>query len=164
MISPKEDEVANPKMKLSDRIKQARFASPQQESMLSVIVTGSWIIGEMASAMTPHGLTPAQYNALRILRGAHPELLTCGEIGSRLLDRTPDVTRMVTRLMKMGLVDRARADRDRRIVEVWITQKGLDLLKNVDPGVDETQDRLMGGLSADEHTQLITLLEKMRTG
>ncbi len=130
--------------------------------MLSVIVTGSWILGELASAMTPHGLTPAQYNALRILRGAHPQLLTCGEIGSRLLDRTPDVTRMVTRLMKLGLVDRARADRDRRIVEVWITPKGLEVLAEIDPVVQKKQGQLMNNLSSIELKQLTELLEKLR--
>lgn len=150
-------------MKLSDRIKQKQFVSVQQESILSVMVTGSWIVGEMAAVLVPKGVTPAQYNALRILRGAHPDRMTCGEIGSRLLDRTPDVTRLITRLMKLGYVDRQRADRDRRIVEVWITDAGLKLLASLDSIVEERQADLTKGLTEDEHRQLAALLEKLRT-
>ena len=150
-------------MKLAERIKQREFTSVQQEALLSIIVTGSWILGELASAMSKFGVTPAQYNCLRILRGAAPEKLTCGEIGARLLDRTPDVTRMITRLMKAGLVDRERAEHDRRVVEVWVTPKGIELLKEMDPMVDAIQIELMKSLSDDELRELTGLLERLRT-
>jgi len=150
-------------MKLADRIKQREFASIQQEALLSVIVTASWIQGEMAAAMSQFGVTPAQYNLLRILRGSHPEKLTCGEIGVRLLDRTPDVTRLINRLMKAGLVDRERAEHDRRVVEVWVTARGLELLAKMDPIAGELEIELMQGLSPDELQSLVGLLERLRT-
>ena len=85
-------------MKLSELIKQERFKSPDQEALFNVLVTGSWILNELASTMAPYGITPAQYNVLRILRGNHPETLTCSALGQRLLDRMPDVTRLLNRL------------------------------------------------------------------
>lgn len=150
-------------MKLSELIKQDHFASPAQEAMLNVMVTSSWLLGEMAATMAPYGMTPAQYNVLRILRGSHPETLTCSAIGERLLDRTPDVTRLLNRLERAGLVHRERAEHDRRVVEVGITEKGLDLLARMQDDIRAAQDRVTRHLSADEHRQLIDLLERLRT-
>lgn len=132
--------------------------------MLNVLVTYPWIMGELAGVMAPHDLTPAQYNVLRILRGAHPERVPCSYIGERLLDRTPDVTRLLDRLQKAGLVERQRADYDRRVVEVAITETGLARLKAMRASVDETTGGLMAGLTAEEQRQLSDLLEKLRSG
>jgi DNA-binding MarR family transcriptional regulator len=149
---------------LSELIKQDRFASPAQEAMLNVLVTYPWIIGELADAMDEHGITPAQYNVLRILRGANPERVPCSYIGERLLDRTPDVTRLLDRLERAGLVERRRAEHDRRVVEVAITELGLERLEMLDDPVRKTISALMGGLSPEEQRQLSTLLEKLRAG
>ncbi len=147
---------------LSDRLKQPRFVSPAQESMLGVMVTNSWFMGELTAAMAPFGITPSQYNVLRILRGSHPEALTCSEVGVRLIDRTPDVTRLLGRLEKNGLVTRERASYDRRVVEVRITEKGLELLGSMDDNVDRITERLTDNLTGDEHAQLSRLLDKLR--
>ena len=149
---------------LSDLIKQDRFASPAQEAMLNVLVTYPWLMGELAAAMEPFGLTPAQYNVLRILRGRHPERATCSYIGERLLDRTPDVTRLLDRLERAGFVHRRRADYDRRVVEVSLTDEGLARLKAMDGPMQQAIDRLTGGLTPDEHATLSRLLDKLRTG
>lgn len=148
---------------LSDLIKQDRFGSPAQEAMLNVLVTYPWLMGELAAAMEPFGLTPAQYNVLRILRGRHPERSTCSYIGERLLDRTPDVTRLLDRLERAGLVHRRRAEYDRRVVEVAITDDGLARLKEMDGTMQQTIDHLTGGLTPDEHATLSRLLDKLRT-
>lgn len=132
--------------------------------MLNVLVTYPWMLGELAEAMSAFDLTPAQYNVLRILRGAHPERVPCSYIGERLLDRTPDVTRLLDRLQKAGLVDRRRGEHDRRVVEVVITEEGLDRLEQMSAPVGATLDRLTGGLTDDEHLQLSALLEKLRAG
>jgi len=150
-------------MKLSDLIKQDHFKSPGQESMLNVMVTSSWLTGELAATMAPYGITPVQYNVLRILRGSHPETLTCSEIGARLLDRTPDVTRLLDRLQRSGLVRRERAEHDRRVVEVGITEEGLSLLDRMQDDMVATEHRLTKHLSPDEHRHLSTLLERLRT-
>ncbi|MDX1545789.1 MAG: MarR family transcriptional regulator [Rhodothermales bacterium] len=149
-------------MKLSELIKQDRFRSSGQEAMLNVLVTSSWITSAMAAAMAPYGITPAQYNVLRILRGSHPETLTCSELGERLLDRTPDVTRLLNRLERNGLIRRERATHDRRVVEVGIAEEGLALLERMQDDVEAVQERITGPLSPEEHTRLITLLERLR--
>lgn len=150
-------------MTLADLIQQTHFTSPAQEALLNVFATDSWASGEIAAAIAPHGITRAQYNVLRILRGHHPERYTCSEIGCRLLDRTPDVTRLLVRLEKQGLIARRRAEHDRRVVEVEITPAGLDVLRKLDKPVDEAIDRVTAHLSDDELATLSHLLEKMRT-
>ena len=149
-------------MKLSKFIKQDRFASPGQESLLSIIVTGNWIMGRLSATMAPFGVTPAQYNVLRILWGSHPETLTCSEIGQRLLDRTPDVTRLLNRLERSGYVTRARAGHDRRVVEVALTSAGIDLLERMHAEVEGQVAALTQHLPPDEHRQLCDLLELLR--
>lgn len=149
-------------MKLSELIKQDHFDSTAQEALLNVIVTSSWVMSELTSAMAPYDLTPAQYNVLRILRGSHPNTRTCSEIGQRLLDRTPDVTRLLNRLERSGLVHRKRADHDRRVVEVGITEKGCALLERMKDDIERTQQRLTRHLSTSEQRELCRLLERMR--
>lgn len=148
---------------LSDLIKQDHFESPAQEAMLNVMVTYPWLVGELAATMDEFDLTPAQYNVLRILRGRHPERATCSYIGERLLDRTPDVTRLLNRLQRAGLIDRRRAAHDRRVVEVCITDEGLRRLKQADPLVGEAMHRLTANLTEEEHRTLSALLEKLRS-
>lgn len=150
-------------MKLSEWIKQERFRSANQEALLNVLVTSSWILNELAAAMAPYGVTPAQYNVLRILRGSHPKTLTCSALGRRLLDRTPDVTRLLNRLQRTGLTCRARAEHDRRVVQVGITEAGLALLDRMHDDLEATEQRLTGHLSPGEHRRLIGLLERLRT-
>jgi DNA-binding MarR family transcriptional regulator len=149
-------------MKLSEYIRQESFASAAQEALLNVMVTSSWVTGELTAAMAPHGVTPAQYNVLRILRGSHPQRLTCSEVGARLLDRTPDVTRLLNRLQRQDLVERSRAEHDRRVVEVGITDAGLRLLAAMQDDVEAVQQRLTRGLSDDDCARLSRLLERVR--
>ncbi|PSQ90163.1 MAG: MarR family transcriptional regulator [Bacteroidetes bacterium QS_8_64_10] len=150
-------------MKLSDHIKQDSFASPAQKALLNVLVTHSWLTSELSATMNEHGVTLAQYNVLRILRGSHPERLTCSEVGQRLLERTPDVTRLLNRLEREDLISRRRAEHDGRCVEVGITPRGLDLINGMEDDVRATQERLTQHLSPDEHEALSNLLETMRT-
>ena len=130
--------------------------------MLNVMVTASWILSKLSAEMAPFGVTPAQYNVLRILRGSHPQKLPCSEIGSRLLDRTPDVTRLLNRLEKSGFVTRERASYDRRVVQVGITDEGRSLLKRLDPVVATCQEEVAAGLEGDELRLVSDLLDRMR--
>ena len=150
-------------MTLADLIQQTRFASPAHEAVLNVFATDSWLSGEMAATLAPFGVTEAQYNVLRILRGGHPRPYACSEIAERLLDRTPDVTRLLSRLEARGLLRRQRAEHDRRVVEVEITDDGLEVLDRLDAPVDATLRRVAAHLGADELETLSRLLEKLRT-
>lgn len=130
--------------------------------MLNIIVTASWILNELNAVMAPFGVTPAQYNVLRILGGSHPEALSCSEIGGRLLDRTPDVTRLLNRLEKVGLIERERSAQDRRVVNVRVSDAGIALLDRMNPQVTARQDELLGDLSEEEQRLLSSLLERVR--
>jgi DNA-binding MarR family transcriptional regulator len=147
---------------LADLIQQTRFASPSQEAVLNVFATASWVSGEITDALAPHGITQAQYNVLRILRGRHPGRHTCSDIAGRLLDRTPDVTRLLARIERRGLVSRRRADYDRRVVEVQITDAGLALLESLDAPVDAALARVTRHLDDGQLATLSRLLETMR--
>jgi DNA-binding MarR family transcriptional regulator len=139
-------------MTLSELIKQPHFSSPVQEAMLNILVTSSWLQNELAVAAGPYDITLAQYNVLRILR-----------IGDRLLDRTPDVTRLLNRMEARGWVQRTRAGYDRRVVEVQITEKGLALLGEMKDVIETTQNRLMQHLSDEELRILSLMLDRLRT-
>ncbi len=149
-------------MKLSELIKQNHFASPGHEAILNIVVTSSWLMNELATAMAPFGVTPAQYNVLRILRGSHPDRRTCSDIGERLLDRTPDVTRLLNRMQHAGLICRRRAEHDRRVVEVGITADGMGLLDRMQPTVEAVTERLVQHLSEDALITLNQALEQIR--
>ncbi len=150
-------------MQLAELIRQSHFASPAQEAILNVIATESWVTGEIAAALAPYGVTPTQYNVLRILRGGHPAPYTCSMIGERLLDRTPDVTRLLCRLEREAFITRCRGTHDRRVVEVSITPRGLDLLDRLDAPMKALMARISRHLSGDELPTLSQLLETLRT-
>jgi DNA-binding MarR family transcriptional regulator len=130
--------------------------------VLNLMVTHSWLSGQIAALLGEHGVTLSQFNVLRILRGSHPDRLTCSDIGERLLDRTPDVTRLLDRLTRAGLTERARAEHDRRVVLVGITPKGLELLASVDPGIERFNERLADALPPAEMKWLSDLLDQFR--
>ena len=149
-------------MRLEELISQKKFASEGQKAMLNLMVTSSWVASRLNAVMAPFGLTPAQYNVLRILRGADPDRMTCSAIGARLLDRTPDVTRLLNRLEKAGLVDRNRSTVDRRVVEVSISAKGVELLDEVNPKVEAVHGDLSRHLTEADLGHLNDLLERYR--
>ena len=148
------------------QIKQTRpFASPEQEAMLAIRRTAASLLAPWEQFLkTKAGLSTSLFNVLRILRGSHPTALTCGEIGERTIARDPDVTRLVDRLRARGLVTRARSRADRRVVEVSITAKGLDLLRELDPHAQRMPRALMGHVSAAKLRQLATVLAEVLDG
>lgn len=150
-------------MKLSELIRQDRFASAGHEAVLNVMVTHSWLNGVMAAAMAPFDITPAQYNVLRILRGSDSSKMTCSDVGSRLLDRTPDVTRLLNRLETAHFITRSRSRKDRRVVQVAISAAGRELLGRMEPVMHEVQEKVARHLSESELGDLSSLLERLRT-
>jgi DNA-binding MarR family transcriptional regulator len=128
---------------LSRRLKQARFANPQQEAVLSLAIAVSTLNEGLDQICEKHGLTRPQYNVLRILRGVHPEGHPRCEIARRMIERAPDVTRLVDRLQARGLVRRSRGGEDQRQTLARITAKGLKRLQAIQPELDaQTTARL----------------------
>jgi DNA-binding MarR family transcriptional regulator len=112
----------------------------------------------VAELLKTGDLSPPQYNVLRILRGS-PEGLNCGEVGKRMISRDPDITRLLDRLEKRGLISRHRDDKkDRRIVSARITAQGLDLLSRLDEPVRDVHQRLLGHLGSERLRELARLL------
>lgn len=149
--------------KLQKEIRQSKpFASLEEESYLSLLRTADALERREAELLKAWQLTPTQYNALRILRGAGEGGATCGEIGQRMLTKDPDVTRLIDRLETRGLIARARSKTDRRVVLTRITPAGLDLLAELDEPSRARPKALLGHLSRTELRELIRLLDLAR--
>ena len=136
------------------------FSSPEQEILLGLLMAAARVVEPWARFLkTTAQLTNNQYNVLRILRGSHPAKLACSEIAERMIDRDPDVTRLIDRLQTRGLVRRGRSRRDRRVVEVGITVEGLALVRGLDAHVQRMPKALLGHLGVERLRQLGSLLE-----
>jgi DNA-binding MarR family transcriptional regulator len=142
-------------------LKQNRsFASHEQEVLLGLQIAAARIMEPWEKFLKSSAqLTPNQYNVLRILRGSHPTRLPCGDIAERMIARDPDITRLVDRLGRRGLVTRSRSRQDRRVVEVGITEKGLHVLQSLDGHVDRFPKAMLGHLGLKKLEQLVALLE-----
>ncbi|MCS6777836.1 MAG: MarR family transcriptional regulator [Chloroherpetonaceae bacterium] len=109
-----------------------------------------------------YDLTAQQYNALRLLRAAHPESLQTLTLAARLISRAPDITRLLDRLEERGLIQRERPMEDRRMVQVRITPAGIALLQEMAGALQECHRQQLGHLSVEEQQLLIMLLRKAR--
>jgi DNA-binding MarR family transcriptional regulator len=144
--------------------KKHGFDSPEQEASLNLARTYDQIQAEFTRLFNAHGISPPLYNVLRILRGHGGDGIPCQVIGNEMITRMPDITRLVDRLEKAGLVKRQRTTRDRRVVLVGITERGLDLLAKLDQPVLESHEQLLGHLTHKELEDLNRLLVKVRQG
>ncbi|MGK9369710.1 MarR family winged helix-turn-helix transcriptional regulator [Melioribacter sp. Ez-97] len=148
-------------MRLEDEIKQKKFRNEFHKLTVNLHYTNNWLINTHKSIFERFGITPNQFNILRILRGQYPESASVNLLKERMLDKTSDASRLVERLRLKGLVDRNRCPNDRRRANVIITEKGLDLLKEIDKCDDEF-DRALSNLTENEAKLLNDLLDKMR--
>ena len=150
--------------KLQKELKQTKpFTSLEEEVLLNLARTAEHVSTHFAGVLKSADLTPTQYNALRILRGAGEEGLTCGEIGGRMVTRESDVTRLLDRLEKRGLITRERPETNRRVVITRITDVGLGLLAELDGPVQEANRAAAGHLGRTRLKALNELLEELRS-
>lgn len=149
-------------MGLEQDIKQEKFANEFEKSMVNILFTGSWLHNQNSSRLKPHGITPEQFNVLRILRGSNPKPLMLAEITSRMIDKNSNATRLVEKLRQKGLLKREICDNNRRQVDISITEKGLALLKKID---DDSEAWLesMKTISKAEAAELNRILDKLRS-
>jgi DNA-binding MarR family transcriptional regulator len=141
---------------------QEIFRSREQQATLGLLRTADAMKRSLAQVIDPHGITPQQYNVLRILRGAGPDGLPTLTIGERMIEHTPGVTRLVDRLERKGLVERAPCPKDRRRVFCRITSKGLELLTDLDEPVNKWDTQALSVLQPSDLDSLITLLDRVR--
>lgn len=148
-------------MGVRERVRQDRFGSTAQEAVVGVLVVAAHIRAALGEVCAGHGITHDQYNVLRILRGSRPDGLPRYEIADRLVDRAPDVTRLLDRLERQGLVERFRSDEDRRLSLSRITRAGLALLDRMDPDIEAVSERFARPLTETRRRQLIRTCDAM---
>ncbi|MGO8720900.1 MAG: MarR family winged helix-turn-helix transcriptional regulator [Acidobacteriaceae bacterium] len=155
--------VASKPIGLQAELRQTKsFSSVHAEAFLNLVRTSEQMQYALRMKLKPYGVTETQYNCLRILRGAGAHGLTCAEIGERLVSQDPDITRLVGRLERQGLVRRERGAKDRRVVLTKITAAGLDRLKDTDPVVNSTVHALLTHLSLADLRTMIDVLQRAR--
>jgi DNA-binding MarR family transcriptional regulator len=134
----------------------------EEEVSLAIVRKADALMQLFTDLMKQYGLSPTQYNVLRILRGAGNEGASCKEIGNKLIARDPDVTRLMDRLEKRGLVTRDRAKEDRRVVTHILTAEGLALVKELDEPVQKIHRSVMRGVKPANLETLLSILEQIR--
>lgn len=148
---------------IQSEIQQTKpFNSLEDEALVSLQRTADQLHWRLSEMLKAYGLSPTQYNALRILRGARDEGRACSEIAERMINRDPDITRLVDRLERRGLVARSREGRDRRVITTRITPAGLDLLESLDRPIEDFNRKMLGPLGEKQLRTLIQLLEAAR--
>lgn len=148
---------------IQEEIKQTRpFPSRSAEAVVALMRTADMVRRSVASVVEPAGITPQQYNVLRILRGAGEKGLPTLEIAERMIEETPGITRLIDRLESKSLVSRERCLTDRRQVFCRITTQGLDLLGQLDAPLHKADVAAMQSLGTHDLEQLIALLDKTR--
>ena len=148
-------------MSLETDIQQTRFRSEYQKTVINLVYTYNWVSEQNKKFFERDDITSQQFNILRILRGAGKPLSTL-QIRQRMLDKMSDTSRIVDRLIKKGLVKKVICKSDRRLVDVSISEQGLELLEKLDLSSDE-MDAILKKLSIEEAEQLNVLLDKIRS-
>ena len=149
-------------MKLEEAIHQKEFQSEAHKAMINLLFTAGYLSGILSNIISRHGITRQQYNMLRILRGQHPGGTSINLIRDRMVERMPDCSRMVDRLLAKGLITKCSSQHDRRAANISITEEGLNLLAAIDPAVQATEN-MFESFAPGEIKQLNDLLDKMRS-
>jgi DNA-binding MarR family transcriptional regulator len=147
-------------MELEKEISQKNFRSEQQKAMINLIYTYHWINNIARQDFIAYDITMQQFNILRILRGQFPNPSSINLLRERMLDKMCDASRMVDRLKQKELIERCVNKKDKRSVDIVISQKGLDLLSKIDQEID--MDSAISNLSDEDSKTLNTILDKLR--
>lgn len=150
-------------MGIDKDIQQAKFRNSFQKAGINLLFTFGWMKDRMKVIFDAEDITPQQFNILRILRGSHPQPLSTLQIRERMLEKMSDTSRIVDRLITKGLVKKVVCKKDRRLVDVGISDKGRKMLERLDERQDEI-DNILGNLSEKEANILSELLDKVRDG
>ena len=151
--------------KLAREIRQTKpFALREEEAFLNLGRTFEYLQQHVADLLKEFDLTPTQYNMLRILRGAGPDGVTCSQAAERMISPDPDITRLLDRMEKTGLIARERSKEDRRVMITRITADGLTLVNRVDEPLAALLKRHIGRVPGKKLKGLIEVLESLRAG
>ncbi|MBL7851080.1 MAG: MarR family transcriptional regulator [Cyclobacteriaceae bacterium] len=148
-------------VKIEDEIRQARFRSDHQKAIVNLMYTASWLNTRQETFFKPFGITPSQFNILRILRGQAGKSLTGAEIKERMLERNSDISRLLERMARKNYIKRTRCPHDKRATNITITKTGLSILNEIDVLIDQTEKDFFK-LNPREARELSALLDKAR--
>jgi MarR family transcriptional regulator, organic hydroperoxide resistance regulator len=162
MVTPDALTAAAPAPLQAEISQSIPFPTRAVEAVLALERTADQLIRQFADALKPFGITPTQYNVLRILRGAGKKGLPTLEISQRMVTREPDMPRLIDRMEKAGLVARTRCTDDRRVVWCSLTDPARELMLRVDPMADSQPAEQMSVLSDEEQVALVGMLERVR--
>lgn len=146
---------------LEQEIKQSAFQNQLHKGFLNVVYTANWLRDKTAALYKPHRILPQHYNILRIVRGNKGEATSPGQIIDVMLDKGRDLTRLVDKLVKMGYLERRTCPTNRRKVDIFITDIGLEITRIVEQDINQWFETTMG-ISEDEAYELNKILDKLR--
>jgi len=149
-------------MKLEDEIKQKTFKNEYHKAHLNVLYTSTWLTQHTTEILKTYKISWQQFNILRILRGMQPQPATVKILTERMIDKMSNASRLVDKLEDKGLAQRTTSELDRRQVDIFITQQGLDLVKKASIGIERDLERYMSSISETEAKELNRILDKMR--
>jgi DNA-binding MarR family transcriptional regulator len=147
-------------MGIEKDIQQTNFRNEFQKMSINIIYTANWLNEKMGQILSTEDITQQQYNILRILRGSECPLSTL-KIRERMLDKMSDTSRIVDRLIVKGLVEKTACVKDKRLVDITVTKKGLQLLEKLD-ALNESIDSILNGVSEKEAHTINQILDKLR--
>lgn len=150
-------------MRLEDEIQQSKFRNQRQKLLINLFYTYNVLSTKMQEFLKTESLTMQQYNILRILRGQHPNPATNSLVKERMLDKNSDVTRIIDRMIRDGLVSRVNCEADRRRVDITITELGLKKLSRLDQQA-LVMDEIGNGVTEEEAVIFNDMLDKLRSG
>jgi DNA-binding MarR family transcriptional regulator len=148
-------------MKLEEEIKSSKFNDEQHRATVNLLFTSYWLKNNLSNTLKECGLTMEQHNVLRILKGSHPEQMCVKEIGSRIVEKSSNVPRIIDRLVVKKLVKRTQSKQDKRETLVSLTDKGVSVIDHAKKEVDKQTNQIVN-LTAEEAKTLNDLLEKLR--
>lgn len=151
----------NLQMKIEEEIKQEKFHSEYQKLAINILFTNQWLTANTTKILKPYGISPQQYNVLRILKGQSPKAISVSNIMERMIDKMSNTSRLVEKLRQKELIERVTCEKDRRQVDVKVTKKGLALLEKVSAEMNAFKN-ISDNLSEKDAQTINKLLDKMR--
>jgi DNA-binding MarR family transcriptional regulator len=136
------------------------FTSPEQAAFVTLLRTAEHFQAQNAEFLKRYDLSPTQYNVLRILRGAGKNGLPCSDVSERMINKDPDITRLLDRLERREFVARSRDENDRRVIRARITPAGLDILRRLDRPIEQFLAKMLGHVGQRRLLDLVQLLEE----
>ncbi len=149
-------------VKIEQAIQQASFDNSLHKAVINLVYTSNWMRDKQNQLFKPYGILPQHFNVMKILKGKHPELVSPSYVKEVMLDKAPDLTRLVDKLVQKGWASRKQCEQNRRMVEIGLTDKGVKVLEVLNEQVKANAASLQNRLTETEAEQISDLLDKLR--